>query len=143
MPDSVFNVYIFDRHCNCVFRADYMPPSNELDPEEHAKLVYGVVHSMLGLCQRLKQESPFISMSTSSCWMHVLHTPTNLRIVMLTNKDLDNCRDLLRTIYEELYLNYVIKNPLSLDSKITNTKFKYALDYLMRGGSKTQSPSND
>lgn len=45
--------------------------------------------------------------------MHYLETPTKLKFVMLTDTKMSNLRLQLHQIWSMLYVEYVVKNPLS------------------------------
>ncbi|KAJ3020831.1 Trafficking protein particle complex subunit 1 [Thoreauomyces humboldtii] len=91
--------------------------------EEEAKLVYGVVFSlrnMLGKLNNQSQAGPggqqngdgFIGYRTSTYRLHYFETPTGLKFVMNTDPTMDTMREALRTIYAQIYVEYVTRNPL-------------------------------
>jgi hypothetical protein len=45
--------------------------------------------------------------------MHYFETPTQLKFVMLTDTRVGNMRTVLHQIWATLYVEYVVKNPLS------------------------------
>ncbi|KAL7276183.1 Trafficking protein particle complex subunit BET5 [Rhizina undulata] len=59
------------------------------------------------------RDDSFISYRTNSYKLHYYETPTNLKFVMLTDLKMNNLRVVLHQIYVNLYVEYVVKNPLS------------------------------
>ncbi|KAL7751014.1 MutS protein msh4 [Sorochytrium milnesiophthora] len=158
---TIYSLYIFDRHCHCIYSDTYVASSGDaptLPPEEHAKLVYGVIYSVRNMVNKLRLatptiDSPFHAYSTSVYKLHYYETPTSLKFVLMTSPSMDtySTRDLLKTIYRDIYVEYVAKNPLATMSKgptlvkkkkkatdveevafIRNDAFKNALNGLIR-----------
>ncbi|TPX56236.1 hypothetical protein PhCBS80983_g04694 [Powellomyces hirtus] len=83
--------------------------------EEEAKLVYGVVFSLRNLVSKLSAKpgsDGFISYRTSTYKLHYFETPTGLKFVLNTDPHMESMREALRTIYGQIYVEYVVKNPL-------------------------------
>lgn len=55
----------------------------------------------------------FVSFRTNGYKLHYYETPTNLRFVMLTDIKMGQLRAALHQIYVNLYVEFVVKNPLS------------------------------
>ncbi|KAI2177509.1 Trafficking protein particle complex subunit BET5, partial [Ophidiomyces ophidiicola] len=55
----------------------------------------------------------FLCYRTSQYKLHYYETPTNIKFVMLTDTKSNNMRLALHQIYVSLYVEYVVKNPLS------------------------------
>ncbi|KAJ3146858.1 Trafficking protein particle complex subunit 1 [Geranomyces michiganensis] len=132
---TIHNLYIFDRHCHCISFTSWTrpaPPKQDgqvdtaqqsmqstgatgMSLEEEAKLVYGVVFSLRNLVSKLAAKpgsDGFISYRTSTYKLHYFETPTGLKFVMNTDPHADSMREALRTIYAQIYVEYVTKNPL-------------------------------
>ncbi|ORZ36237.1 Sybindin-like family-domain-containing protein [Catenaria anguillulae PL171] len=174
----IYSFHIFDRHCDCIFHADYMPAGSSpstLDPSEQNKLVYGVIYSARNLVTKLRRpaddsgssptsggllpsfaDSPFHAYSTSNYKLHYYEAPTSLKLVLITAPTVDTraVREVLKSIYADIYVEHVVKNPLAVmtpgpnlvkvkkrppepgtvpAAAITNEAFKSALDRLIRG----------
>lgn len=54
-----------------------------------------------------------MSYRTGEYKMHYFETPTQLKFVMLTDTRVGNMRTVLHQIWATLYVEYVVKNPLS------------------------------
>ncbi|TPX31973.1 hypothetical protein SmJEL517_g04798 [Synchytrium microbalum] len=180
----VYNLYIFDRHCNCVFfstwnrkptsntaastsrtnllqttpepgisedSSDHRPNSalagavgiggasasgGDISFEEESKLVYGVILSLRNMVSKLtgKSSEGFIAYKTSAYKLHYFETPTGLKFVMNTDSNMESCREALRQIYAQIYVEYVAKNPLvKFDTPITNELFRISLNKFVKG----------
>jgi hypothetical protein len=57
--------------------------------------------------------SSFISYRTGEYKLHYYETPTRMKFVMLTDTRTNNLRIALHQIWANLYVEYVVKNPLS------------------------------
>ena len=55
----------------------------------------------------------FISYRTGHYKLHYYETPTSLKFVMVTDTKTNNLRIVLHQIYVSLYVEFVVKNPLS------------------------------
>jgi hypothetical protein len=104
-----------------------------LSKEDDAKLIFGVAFSLRKLVQQLAGEenryvskvwyfghhwlslqlSSFISYRTGEYKLHYYETPTRMKFVMLTDTKTNNLRIALHQIWANLYVEYVVKNPLS------------------------------
>ncbi|KAJ3278657.1 Trafficking protein particle complex subunit 1 [Borealophlyctis nickersoniae] len=171
---TIYNIYIFDRHCRCIFFTEWkrrsQQPSLTDGPtgpdgaagaaggggnqpatgggmvgtggkadiafEEEAKLVYGVVFSLRNLINKLtpKQGSEgFTSYRTNVYKLHYFETASGLRFILNTDPHMDSMRDTLRSIYSNIYVEFVTKNPLQpFDTPIKNDLFKTSLNRFMR-----------
>lgn len=49
---------------------------------------------------------------TGSYTLHLYETPTGYRFVMLSDNDISDLKPQLRQIYSDIFVPYVIKNPL-------------------------------
>lgn len=60
-----------------------------------------------------KCEYSFLSYRTGEYKLHYFETPTNLKFVMLTDTRIGNMRTVLHQIWANLYVEYVVKSPIS------------------------------
>lgn len=77
-----------------------------------------------------KGSDHFVSFKTNKYKLHYYETPTNLKLVLLTDPSKPSMRDVLHEIYVNLFVEYVIKNALSpqefssaqpIDNELFNT----------------------
>ncbi|GKZ18688.1 TRAPP subunit bet5 [Aspergillus brasiliensis] len=82
--------------------------------DDDAKLIFGTVFSLRNMVRKLGGEDDnFVTYRTSQYKLHYYETPTNIKFVMLTDLKSPNMRVALQQIYINLYVEYVVKNPLS------------------------------
>lgn len=75
----------------------------------------------------------FLSFRTGEYKLHYYETPTRLKFVMLTDTKTNNLRIVLHQIWANLYVEFVVKNPLSPvehpgGAGVANELFELGLD---------------
>ncbi|KAI9807269.1 MAG: TRAPP subunit bet5 [Piccolia ochrophora] len=121
------------------------PPSQPgahkpLSAQDDAKLIFGTIFSLRNIVRKLGgDDDNFISFRTGHYKMHYYETPTNIKFVMLSDTKTNNLRIVLHQIYVNLYVEYVVKNPLSPVEHpggvgVANELFELALDSFISGG---------
>nr|XP_006116246.1 trafficking protein particle complex subunit 1 [Pelodiscus sinensis] len=76
----------------------------------------------------------FLAFQTSKYKLHYYETPSGLKVVMNTDLGVANVRDVLHQIYSNIYVEFVVKNPLcSLSEPIQSELFRAKLDSFVRG----------
>ncbi|TKA28896.1 hypothetical protein B0A50_03307 [Salinomyces thailandicus] len=79
-----------------------------------AKLIFGTLFSLRRMVRQLGgSEDQFLSYRTGEYKLHYFETPTQLKFVMLTDTRVGNMRTVLYQIWATLYVEYVVKSPLS------------------------------
>ena len=58
-------------------------------------------------------DDTFLSYRTGEYKLHYYETPTRMKFVMLTDTKVPNLRQYLYQIWANLYVEYVVKNPLA------------------------------
>ncbi|OQD80745.1 hypothetical protein PENANT_c033G03887 [Penicillium antarcticum] len=131
----VYSFYIFDRHGkNPIFIAITQltvssgmhlqtplataPGLHLRSTDDDSKLVFGTVFSLRNMVRKLGGDDDrallsFVSFTTSQYKLHYYETPTNTKFVMLTDLKSPSMRIALQQIYINLFVEYVVKNPLS------------------------------
>ncbi|PYH94933.1 transport protein particle subunit bet5 [Aspergillus ellipticus CBS 707.79] len=138
----VYSFYIFDRHAECIYKRRWLPrpssivgskssrPTSEASApatgppavlgqsarttDDDAKLIFGTVFSLRNMARKLGGEDDnFVTYRTNQYRLHYYETPTNTKFVMLTDIKSPSMRVALQQIYINLYVEYVVKNPLS------------------------------
>lgn len=90
------------------------PQRKALSSADDAKLIFGVVFSLRRMTRQLGgQDDSFLSYRTGEYKLHYFETPTNLKFVMLTGTRVGNMRTVLHQIWSNLFVEYVVKSPLS------------------------------
>ncbi|OAL50909.1 snare-like protein [Pyrenochaeta sp. DS3sAY3a] len=137
----LYSFYIFDRHTECIYSRRWTPrptssskaaarpqsgssiTSNgetpvstrkQMSQSDDEKLIFGLVFSLRNLVTKLGgQDDTFLSYRTGEYKLHYYETPTRMKFVMLTDTKVINLRQYLHQIWANLYVEYVIKNPLA------------------------------
>ncbi|ORX40415.1 putative trafficking protein particle complex subunit [Piromyces finnis] len=163
----IYNFYLFNRHCKCIYYANWQndkedednalsSKGNEMKWEEEAKLVYGVVYSLRNLCRKLStvngvpektdkdkeedkenEDRGFLSYKTNAYKLHYYETASGLKFVVCTDPRSPNLQDMLHQIYRDIYVEYVVKNPLCMSDNdyINNELFKTKLHEFIKSQS--------
>lgn len=85
-----------------------------LKAEDDAKLIFGTVFSLRRMVRQLGgEDDQFLSYRTAEYKLHYFETPTQLKFLMLTDTRVGNMRTALHQIWATLYVEYVVKSPLS------------------------------
>ncbi|KAF2086876.1 snare-like protein [Saccharata proteae CBS 121410] len=162
----VYSFYIFDRHTECIYSRRWTPrPSSsggkttarpqsgagttttdgdaavparkELSKEDDAKLMFGTVFSLRNMVKQLGgEDDTFLSYRTGHYKLHYYETMTRLKFVLITDTSVSNLRVVLHQIWATLYIEYVVKNPLSPAEHpggvgVANELFETGLDHFI------------
>jgi hypothetical protein len=93
---------------------DAPPTRKPLTNSDDEKLVFGLVFSLRNLVTKLGgDDDTFLSYRTGEYKLHYYETPTRMKFVMLTDTKVVNLRTHLHQIWANLYVEYVVKNPLA------------------------------
>ncbi|KAJ1529554.1 hypothetical protein ONE63_006326 [Megalurothrips usitatus] len=134
---TIHNFYMFDRYGQLLFYTEWNRlRQSGITREEEAKLMYGMLFSIKSFVSRISplDSSPglregFHCYRTSKYALHYLETPTGLKLVLNTDNAAVNVHELLQQIYSQVYVEYVVKNPLcNLTEPIKSDLFEAQLD---------------
>ncbi|KAJ3474519.1 hypothetical protein NLG97_g9810 [Lecanicillium saksenae] len=91
-----------------------VPAPVSMTSSDDAKLIFGTVFSLRNMARKLGgDDDAFISYRTGQYKLHFYETPANLRFVLLTDTASASMRNVLHQIYINLWVEYVVKNPLA------------------------------
>ncbi|KAI5465794.1 transport protein particle complex of the golgi, subunit bet5-like protein [Mariannaea sp. PMI_226] len=158
---TVYSFYIFDRHTECIYSKNWLPPRqtpetpagatstatttaaattpSSRSASDDAKLIFGTIFSLRNMARKLGgDDDSFISYRTANYKLHFYETPANLRLVLITDTGTLSMRNVLHQIYINLWVEYVVKNPLApVEHKggegVKNELFELGLDQFIRG----------
>ncbi|KYN39481.1 Trafficking protein particle complex subunit 1 [Trachymyrmex septentrionalis] len=122
----------------CPAVLDVVETSKQLLQEStvEAKLMYGMLFSIKSFVSKISPLDPkegFLYYKTSKYTLHYFETPSGLKFVLNTDNASQNARELLQQLYREVYLEYVVKNPLcQLNEPIQSELFKMKVDELFK-----------
>ncbi len=114
---KLFNFYIFNRSGDCLYYKEWNRPQSNFisDPDEDRKLVFGMLFSLKDLTHKIspRAESEDLRMvKTKTFCLHHYESATGLMFVLNTDSETTNQYLRLKYIYENLYIDYVSRNPL-------------------------------
>lgn len=134
---TIHNLYIFDRNGALVHYGEWNRKKNSsMSREEEGKLVYGLIISLRGVIEKISpldiKDNSF-QYQTSKYKMNFWESPSGVKFVLNTDFNSPNVRELLRTIYTTVYVEYVVKNPLCIPGEyITSELFAQRLDEVVK-----------
>ena len=68
--------------------------------------------AQLGAPLKIGEACGFHSFKASNYRLHFLESPSGFKMVLNTDENSQDCRDVLQTIYTNIFVEYVSKNPL-------------------------------
>ncbi|KAF3935572.1 hypothetical protein ABW19_dt0203227 [Dactylella cylindrospora] len=122
---------------------DKRTSGGKLSMAEQAKLVFGVIFSLRNMVKKLSgpyvlpSDDSFLCYRTGEYKLHYYETITSLRFVMLTDVRTESMKASLHQVYVNLYVEYVVKNPLSPvehagGEGVNNEMFELGIDSFVR-----------
>ncbi len=135
---TVYNMYIFDRNCTCLYYKQWMRHKEAgISQDEEFKLMYGMIFSIKSLVSRLSTVSTkesFTNYSTTKYKLHFFETATGLKFVLNTDTNVGSLNDVMYHIYSNIYVEYISRNPLCKAGEwIKSELFCSELDTYVRG----------
>jgi len=134
---TIHNLYMFGRDGTLVYYGEWNRKKGcTMNKEEEGKLVYGMLFSLRSFLDKISpldlKDNSFLY-RTTKYKMNYWESPTGVKFVMNTDLNAPNIKDLLRTIYQQVYVEYVVKNPVvPVGSYIDSDLFIQKLDELVK-----------
>ncbi|OXA60837.1 trafficking protein particle complex subunit 1 [Folsomia candida] len=134
---TIHNLYIFDRQGTLVYYGEWnRKKPGTMSREEEGKLVYGMLFSLRSFLDKISpldmNDNSFLY-RTTKYKMNYWESPTGVKFLMNTDLNAPNIKELLRTIYQQVFVEYVVKNPvLAIGAYIDSELFIQKLDELIK-----------
>ena len=149
---TVHNLYILGRNGQSLFYHEWDRQSKAtLSRSEEDKLMAGLIFSLKNFCRKMSTEPAsgtfkglrvsltiflyFIetNFQTSKYRLHYWESPTGIKLILNTSPEILPCSDTLSTIYYNLLVPIIIKNPLIAPSEpIQSELFQSKLDAFIK-----------
>lgn len=135
---AVYSFYIFDRTGTCLCYYEWQRTLQPADSSNDRKNMFGMLFALRNFSMKL---SPDPSRGVPTYFvtdvyaLHYFETPTGLRFVLTTSSDFGNVEiaKCLQDIYDTIYVEYVVKNPLYVrGAEIKSDFFLKKLDDFVR-----------
>jgi len=125
----IYNMYLYDRNGQCVYYAEWLRlKPTPVNKDEGAKLLYGMVLSLKSFVSKLSpvadSRANFKSFLTSTYKATLFETATGMRIIMTTDRSAAGIYELLRQVYAEAVVPYVMKTGQLKDGQLRSKIFE-------------------
>lgn len=152
----IYSIYIFTRTGSCLYQEKFNTATIKAmtysDPEEEMRLLFGLLFSLKEFVLKVSP-TPAINdipaneqvtspseglqrYQTNAYTCHQYETPSGLRFVLMTDNHTGDLSAVLKHIYQHIYVEFVVNNPLSdfqTIRTITNQLFRVQLKQYIEG----------
>lgn len=121
-------MYIFNRNGVCLHYHVWLRPHTTLSQQQDQKLMFGLLFSLksftakmdpvggnkgnLGIPSLPGQGCSFHSFRTNTYKLSFMESPSGIKLILVTDPRMGDLREALKFIYNNIYVEYVVKNPL-------------------------------
>lgn len=139
---TIYNLYVFDRDGQMLYYTEWIRKKNSgMSREEEAKLMYGMIFSIKSFVTKVSPvdlREGYLTYCTNKYRLHLFETPSRIKFVLNTDVGAQGIKELLHQIYTQVYVEYVVFNPMCpLNKPIESELFAAKLDEVVR-----QSPAH-
>ncbi|KAL7645753.1 UNVERIFIED_CONTAM: hypothetical protein RMT77_002630 [Armadillidium vulgare] len=130
-------MYIFDKNGSLLFYHEWDRKKHTgMSREEEAKLMYGMVYSLKSFVWKVSPvdlKEGYYCYASDKYRLHFYESPTKLKMILTTDLTAQGIKELLHQIYTQIYVEYVVMNPLCiLDKPIESELFSSKLDEMIK-----------
>jgi len=126
-------LYIFNRN-GCLYYQEWHRPNAAQTDDD--KLMFGLIFSLKSFVQKIdpingnnSQGCIFYNFRTNTYRLSFLETVSGIKLILVSDSRSGDMREALRYIYNNIYIEYVVKNPLMKPGQPFKCEnFKAALD---------------
>lgn len=135
----IYSFCLFDQTGQCLYYQEWNRKRSVTDDEleEQHKLTFGMLFSLNKFCQSISPVGGcqgINSFRTKNYKLHYLETATCLKLVLTTDPNVGDLKEQLKSIYRDVYVECVSRNPLHQRGEaITSKAFTQALEKCVKG----------
>eukprot|EP01132_Coremiostelium_polycephalum_P001340 gene1340-1692_t len=135
----IYSIYIFNKEGLCLYYEEWNKKNPSQNQAEDQKLLFGMIYSLKSFLTKsspkpLDPKTGFHCLKTSAYKLHFYETLSCLKFIILTDPNTPDLREDLKRIYSNIYVEYVIKNPLYQPNTVIKCEmFISQLNQLIRG----------
>eukprot|EP01112_Ceratiomyxa_fruticulosa_P012539 TRINITY_DN3473_c0_g2_i1.p1 TRINITY_DN3473_c0_g2~~TRINITY_DN3473_c0_g2_i1.p1 ORF type:complete len:143 (-),score=22.99 TRINITY_DN3473_c0_g2_i1:89-517(-) len=113
----IYNLYIYNRSGTCIYYEEWNRKKPSANLAEEQKLMFGMLYSLKAFVTKtspkpIDPQTGFHYYKTSTYKLHFYETPTCIKFIVLTDPHTPDLREELKKMYSQIFVEYVIKNPL-------------------------------
>lgn len=154
---TIYNLYLFDRDGTLLFYHEWIRTKyTSMSKGEEAKLLYGMLFSLKSFSAKLSpadMKTGFMSYKTSIYRLSLYETASSLKFVVNTDNEssqqevmlrimicniehLLQIRDLMCSLYSNVYVEFATKSPMSVPGEmVTSNLFRTKVDQFIKSSS--------
>ncbi|KAG1660226.1 hypothetical protein FOA52_005096 [Chlamydomonas sp. UWO 241] len=126
-----YNLYIYDRAGKCLHYQEWHRPKSVRQgagtQADDQKQMFGLFWTLSNFCATLNPKDPaksqlgqlrsvgdgcgFSAFTASTYKMHFLETPSGVKFVLNTARDVGSCRALLQSLYDDVFVGVGVRSP--------------------------------
>lgn len=131
MAPQCFNLYIYNRQGACIHYQEWHRPKSVKEgagsETDDQKQMFGLFWTLSNFCatmnprdtaklalgqpRKIGEGCRFNSFTANNYKLHFCETPSGLKFVLNTSRDVGDLRDMLTTLYNDAFVDCVIKSP--------------------------------
>ncbi|KAN0004670.1 hypothetical protein ACTFIU_001908 [Dictyostelium citrinum] len=113
----IYNIYIFNKDGICIYYEDWNKKKQSQNQAEDQKLLFGMLYSLKAFItssspKKIDDKTGFHCYKTSTYKLHYYETLSCIKFIIMSDPNVPDLRDDLKKIYSQIFVEYVIKNPI-------------------------------
>ncbi|EAL70688.1 hypothetical protein ACTFIW_011982 [Dictyostelium discoideum] len=113
----IYNIYIFNKDGTCIYYEDWNKKKQSQNQSEDQKLLFGMLYSLKAFItssspKKIDDKTGFHCYKTSTYKLHYYETLSCIKFIIMSDPNVPDLRDDLKKIYSQIFVEYVIKNPI-------------------------------
>ncbi|KAL6069607.1 Trafficking protein particle complex subunit [Balamuthia mandrillaris] len=116
----LYNFFIYNRKGTCIYYQEWSVEKEEINLEEVKRNMYGLMFEMKRFIVKASpngEATDYFSYTTDKYKLHCYETASGKRFVILTEPRVGSLKEQLQTIYRDIFVECITKNPLYKDKE--------------------------